>query len=306
VTPAVTPVGDHPIARVEWWVDGKPVAEAKSGVPIPWDTTGTPDGPVEVRAVAVEEGAIETRSFASAVVVVANGTGAPTITGAPKAGYDDVLSLSGRTGGSKDVALLAGGLPIPDAKVVVTGDGWKATVPARALGIGVTALHVRGTRPDGTWARSAVLEIAVSPPAATKPSKSGAKRAGWRVEPKGGGTSGDFVLADLGGLGRPSVGTDLAAKAKGATSFSVSGEFDVASDELCQLVVRAAGEVEVEVDGRDVVPTSKGGIDRLRYGLARLGKGTHSLRLRYAPSGAPDLGVTLSGDVVAMPVAGRH
>ncbi len=72
IRPILRPAAKRPIGRVELWVDGRHVADARPGKPIPWDTGAVEDGSHELRLVAVEAGRIETRSFARVTVTVAN------------------------------------------------------------------------------------------------------------------------------------------------------------------------------------------------------------------------------------------
>jgi hypothetical protein len=304
LTPKVTPAPDRRVARVELWVDGRPVAQGLPGEALSWDTTSFDDGPVEVRAVAVEDGPIETRSFAAGSVTVANSKPVVTLSGPRKVAHDDALVLTGKAPGSKEVVVLAGAREV--AKATVKGDAWKATIPARTLGLGTVALHARAPRAKGPAGRSPVLEVVVEPPDVVKAVKSTAKEKGWRVEGKGGPAASEFVVDDLGAPGQDALRKVFEEKGKGAKEFLVSGEMTVAADGLYQFVIGAAGEIEVEVDGHHVLPATTATAARHVFVLAALAKGAHVLKLRYAPAGPPDLTVLLSGDVVAAPIPGRH
>jgi hypothetical protein len=168
------------------------------------------------------------------------------------------------------------------------------------------ALQARATRANGPAVRSPRLEVTVDPPAMQKPAKSAAKAAGWKVEATGGGAPATFTVEDLGGPGKPGPGKTFAEKAKDAKAFLVTGEITVKQDGLYQFVVNASGDVEIEVDGRKIVPTTKAVAERQVYGLAALAKGAHAVTLRYAPAGPPYLTVLLAGDVVAAPLSARH
>jgi tetratricopeptide (TPR) repeat protein len=304
LTPSVQPAEGRPVALVELWVDGRPVARGRPGEALAWDTTASDDGPVEVRAVAVEDSPVGTRSFAAGTVSVANGKVAVTVSGAKRIGHDDALVLVGKAPGAKEVVVRAGARDL--AKATVKGDGWKATVPARALGLGTVVLHARATRASGPAVRSPSLEVVVVPPALAKAVKSAAKTAGWQVEATGGPAPATFTIEDFGGPGKPGAGKAFTEKAKGAKAFLVTGEVTVKEDGLYQFVVNAAGEVEIEVDGRRALPATKAAADRQVYGLAALAKGPHAVKVRYEPSGTPDLTILLAGDVVAAPLTGRH
>src|SRR5262249_46080998 len=66
VAAEVQPAEGTKVGRVELWVDGVRRAEATGTGALAWDTTRDDDGVHEVRVVAIEAGAIETRSFALA------------------------------------------------------------------------------------------------------------------------------------------------------------------------------------------------------------------------------------------------
>ena len=72
LAPTLTAAPEHPLGRIELFVDGVRVGTGAPDAPLAWDTTTLEDGAHEVRVVAVESGPIETRSDAVATTWVAN------------------------------------------------------------------------------------------------------------------------------------------------------------------------------------------------------------------------------------------
>jgi hypothetical protein len=165
----VEPAAGHPVGSIELWVDGRYVGEAPVGEAIPWDTTLAEDGAHEIRLVAVEASAIETRSAASVPVHVQNGTASIRVT-PPKEAVpaDGTLRLGGSARGVTEVSVVEGSRILATAPV--KGGTWKAEVPAEALGTGTVPLVVSGQGRGSPGVRSEWVVVTVEA-AAAKPAE---------------------------------------------------------------------------------------------------------------------------------------
>jgi tetratricopeptide (TPR) repeat protein len=302
--PDVVAAAGRPVERLELFVDGVFVGEGRPEEGLSWDTTQVEDGPHEVDLVAVEADPVGTRSRARAILTVGNGKAVATISGPRSVGYDDTVVFLGKAPGAKEVVLRLGTHELGRAKV--QGVAWKVSFPARAVGVGTVRVQGQAIYAQGPASRTPFHELAVTPPSLRKAIRPTDKTKGWRVEAQGGEGSGPITLKDLGGPGKEGVAKALTAQAKGAKAFVIAGEFGVPEDGAYRLFVQAAGELEVEVDGRPLLPETSVASGRGVGVLVGLAKGAHALRIRYAPSGAPDLTVLLGGQIVTVPFEARR
>jgi hypothetical protein len=296
------------VGHLEWFVDGRLVGEAKPGEPFAFDTTTVEDGEHDVRVIAVEAGPVATRSDAVVPIVVANGKRAFTLTGPATVGYADAVTFTGRVPGASAVELTVGGRRI--APVTLTGDGFKATFPAASVGPGPVTAVAHATFKTGPAVR-AQRAFVVSPPPLRKHPKPDGKKAGllctlFDKVGKDAKPAASLDLVTLGGAGqKPSVREAIATKGAGAwREVRVAGEFEVPGAGLYQLVVTAAGELSIDVDGKPALARTDVEAGAPLGVLVGLEAGWHDLVIRYAPTGAPDLTVLLGGDRVTAPLAG--
>ena len=305
---AVAPAAGTSVDRLELFVDGVPVATAKAGEPLAFDTTTVDDGDHDVRFVAVEAGPVGTRSFHAATLTVANAKRTVSLAAPATVGWADTVTVTGKAAGAKDVALVVGGVAIPGVKVV--GDTFKATFPAASVGPGPVTIVARATWKAGPAAR-AQRALVVNPPPLRKHPKPDGKKAGllgtlFDKVGKDAKPAATLDLTTLGGAGQtPSVREAIAAKGAGPwKNVHVTGEFEVPAAGLYQLLVTAAGDLAIDVDGKPALATTKVAAGKPFGVLVGLEAGWHDLTIRYAPTAAPDLTVLLGGDRVTAPLAG--
>lgn len=313
VAVAVEPPAGVAVDHLEAFVDGRPVGTSKPGEPFALDTTTLDDGDHDVRLVAVEAGAVATRSDAVATVTVANGKRTLALAGPATAAWGDTVTLTGKVLGAQAVELTVGGRRI--APVTLTSEGFKATFPAASVGPGPVAAVARATFKTGPAVR-AQRALVVSPPPLRKHPKPDGKKAGLlcALFDKTGKDKGSkdakaaatLDLATLGGAGQaPTVRDAIAAKGPGPwKSVHVDGEFEVPVAGLFQLYVTAAGDLSIDVDGKPALATTRVEAGKPFGVLVGLEAGWHDLAIRYAPTGAPDLTVLLGGDRVTAPLSG--
>lgn len=306
---AVTSAPGAGVDHLELFVDGRPVATGPPGAALAFDTTTVDDGDHDVRVVSVEAGPVGTRSFRAATVTVANAKRTVTLAAPATVGYADTVTVSGKAAGAKDVAVTVGGVPIDGVKVV--GDGFKATFPAASVGPGPVTIVARATWKTGPAARGQ-RALVVHPPPLRKHPKPAGSLPGLRCSlfdkvGKDAKPAATLELTTLGGAGqKPGVREAIQAKGPGSwKEVRVEGEVEVGAAGLYQLVVTAAGDLSIDVDGRPALATTKFEAGRPRGVLVGLEAGWHDLVIRYAPTGAPELTVLLGGDRVTAPLAGK-
>ncbi|MCZ6571695.1 MAG: hypothetical protein O7C98_00845, partial [Planctomycetota bacterium] len=315
LTAAITPAKDRPVGRVELWVDGKFITDGRADETLFWDTRAVDDGVHDLRLVAVEDSLIGTRSAFRAWVTVANG-GAPQAdwpAGAtwlsaeevqPEArpyGPEQIWELGTPPEGVTRVELVRG------AQVLSTADAageWKLKIPTRQLGPGdVTGqLALRSVYPSHA-VRSRPLAWRFEPAAPEAPPAAEESTApllpGFLAIVKAGGKDQRLSVPSLGNSRSGSLKAALDASVKGlVTAVTLRGEVHTSASGLHQLVVRAAGSVEIDLDCKPVLPKTPGQAQPILVSAA-LTAGWHALEIRYRPRGTPSLNVELGGAGVA-------
>lgn len=240
--PRVTPAAGRPIGRLELWVDGRPLDAAAPGQSMKLDTQVLADGWHELRVVAVEAGAIETRSYASRAFEVDNRGRRVVLMEAPSSvRIGAALELVGRSEGAVRISVRQGSRVLGRADVV---DGrWSVRVASEALGFGGVALQAVAEYPDGGSARSPVHRLSVKEPLAVLRASA--------FPPAQAGLHAEGTLAG-GGVVRGVI-EELAGRAprmfRGARyeRIAVAGAFEVREQGVYELTIEADGRLSVEV-----------------------------------------------------------
>src|SRR5690606_32089018 len=145
------------------------------------DTRVLADGINELRLVAVEASAIETRSYGRWPIRVDNQGRQVTLDRTPqRVGLGEMVALAGvADGGAQRVEVRQASRRLGEADV---RDGrWSLRFPAATLGVGPVRLQVVAAYPDGGLARAAPFEMEVTTPAlvpagaAPQPDREGVK-----------------------------------------------------------------------------------------------------------------------------------
>lgn len=324
--PQVRAAPGRPIERVELWVDGLPIASAAAGEALSLDTRRLADGAHEVRVVAVEAGAIETRSYVRRDLWVDNAGRRITVVDPPGvAAWGDALRLKGEAPGARSVRIEQMGRVVGEAAI---GDGrWQAELATAQLGLGAVSLRAVAVWADGSEARSAALPVTVSLPPLLRASaavggapgaESGARAAGKRGgdESEGEAEAGlvvrvehvaqPVVEARVSGLWKPLPRELRAGK---AARLVFDGAFLVKADGLYELDVEAGGAVSLRVGGRRfepiVIAPGACGSTSARFALP-LAAGWHRLELAVANPKSATVRATLAGPEVAFVLEGER
>jgi hypothetical protein len=291
--PDIEPAKGKAIKGVELWVDGRHVDEVGPGNSLSWDTASVEDGNHDVRIVAVEDSAIETRSYLRLNVFVVNtehriyvdDMDAPVILG------DDV-SLSGSAANALQVRVRQGERELASAEVV---DGrWHVNVPTAALGLGEVNLFVGARYADDSVCRSRPVTVEVRPPPLLPAMKTGGDHTlpGFTLLVRNrDGSEREFEVTTLERF-KKRFGGEI----KDAVALRVEGEFGVDKSGFFQLSIQTGGNLHGQIDGQ--VPfksrlTDDSGNIHLPVGLE---EGWHTLDMELVPEGLVDLKIVLSGD----------
>lgn len=299
VRPRVLADPKHPVDRVELWVDGLRLATATPGHPMTLDTANLADGEHELRLIAVEAGAIETRSSSRSLIRVANRDRHVELAELPgTAAHGALLALSGRAEGARAVSVQQGTRVLATASV--TDGRWQAEVDTAALGMGEVALYATADFTDGGHARSAASRVRiVPPPLFPADPQPGADKVGLRVDDGPAGADADAVT--IGGLdGR----LPRKVRDRAGGSLRIRGAFEVRVSGLYELTLEATGKLALKVgNGRPIhleVATDAHGA-RLPLPLAA---GWHRFELTLTEARSHHLRALLAGPEPAFELAG--
>lgn len=301
----------RPIERLEWWVNGLPLGNAAPDEGLLLDTRTLADGAHELRVVAVEAGAIETRSYVRQVLWVDNAGRRVSVIAPPAlVAWGEALRLAGEAAGASRVRIEHLGRRLAEAPV---RDGrWQASVPAARLGLGEVSLRAVAEWPAGPEARSAALPVMVTLPPLLPASVSGTSAAGEAA-----------VVAETAGLtlrvehvGQPAQETRVEGLGKRlpremnvgkAARLLFAGAFEVKADGLYELDVDTRGTVALRVGDQAFVPlhvaAGAGGHQTTRFALP-LATGWHAFELEVSSPRASMVNATLAGPEPAFVIGG--
>ena len=289
--PAVEPAPDRPVDQLELWIDGQLTVFARPDEPVRWDTRNSDDGYHELRLVARESDAVETRSYARVGVTVANSTHRLEVNPPDdEVRYDRNLGITGTAAGATQVSLWQGSRKLATAPV---SDGrWKLDTAARSVGPGPVSLGVRASFEDGTVVRSDPVRLRIAPAPVA------GKVAGpQQPDPETGSPDSEHAgeaprTVVLNGKLRTQAGTER---------LTLEGQVTIRRSGLYELVIASAGEISLAVDERPLLDRQV--LDRKRtwYIPVALSEGTHQLDIEFSPADRrPYLKLVLEGDQAAI------
>jgi hypothetical protein len=308
----VEPAPGTTTAHVELWVDGRKRDQALPDRDLTWDTTTDPDGPHEVRLVAVEASPLATRSSTTFALTTSNAGRSVTLVGPKKAPtWGAEVVVTGKALGAATVDLLDGARVLASAPV--RGGAFEVRFSSRLLGPGEARLTSHARFADGPGAVSEPLVLVVgAEPAGAKPLKP--PKPPQKGKPAPSATAGlRLVAVDekkkehvgvLAALSDEALTKALAdLKQPTPARLVLEGELEVAKDGFHQLVLSSHGKLSLTWNGQAALDGAPASPTRLAFGAAFLKAGWNALRLELVPEGAPRLSALLSGAQVAAPVA---
>lgn len=293
IEPAVKRAKGHAINHMELWIDGHFRDRVAPWDVFLWDTKTVEDGCHDVRLVAVEDSAIETRSYVRLPVRVNNYNHRVGIkTSGNPIGFGDDIKLSGSAPQAQRVQVYQGTRLLDTAQVK---DGrWTTRIASRILGLGKAQLYARAFYHDGSTARSCGTLVSIDPPAPLpgKKTTDDNKQEGLRV-----------LMHDVDNKDHKLVIKKLNGKfkeLKGAentvASMHLDGEFKVEKPGFYQLTFATRGHLRVKIDNRRVTDTEISN----KYGGVflplDLDSGWHVLDIDYVPAGTPFIKARLAGE----------
>jgi hypothetical protein len=145
------------VGSLELFVDGRIVARVAPGQAPQLDTTKLPDGFHELRVVAVNSDAIESRGRVVLPIIVDNRGGRVELSASPLAGITatDVVKLSVRQPGATSIVIRQNGRQIAQIK----GEAGDASVLAATFGRGPVTLTAESQGPIPAVSRPLRIEI---------------------------------------------------------------------------------------------------------------------------------------------------
>jgi hypothetical protein len=287
--PEITPAPDRPVEEVEFWVDGQLTAYALPDAPILWDTRTVEDGYHDVRLVAVESDAVETRSYRRLAVTVSNtGHRLEADPVASTVHYGDTLTLSGSAPGGTSVAVWQGKRLLASAPV--TRGRWQMRVTTSPLGIGPVTLVARARFADRSAIRSAPFHLEIEPPRfATAPISAEAQDKTRDDAPEDKGPSEPAT--------KPLRLDGRLDKLPGTERLTLSGEFIIHQAGFYEFIVNASGELSLDIDGAARGSFRQTGQNQPAFVPLGLAAGRHHLEVEYTPRTTPPfLKMILEGD----------
>jgi len=283
---ALTARSSVPARRVELFVDGLRVAQARPQGALELDTTGLADGWHELRGVAIAADAVETQGAAVIPVTVAN-HGHRLVLIAPSettVAWDRPLKVGARLVGGAEIVLYHHGRPVG----TIVGEQGQVELDPLRLGQGRVVLHAVGS-PQGApeaKVRSKPLVLDIVPPKALP----AAER-----DPNAGLAAGLALVVEG---GKPVVIEDthrgdwLSKHVKEGQSFELTGWFDAPADDVYQFQLHSNVAIDLAVDGKALKQPAGDGWKFLPIALA---KGSHVLRIKGEATARPRLDVRFGG-----------
>lgn len=301
--PSLRTLPEQEINIVELWVDGQRFASAAPDARLELDTTQLENGSHRLRLVAVEEGTIETRSYASYEFRVVNGAEADVALDPPpsQVSYGNAIQISGSAADGTSITLYQGQRMLNSTTAAERR--WKLSVASAKLGVGPVQLLVKATLPDAQVVRVAelplLIELAEPLPAVVgeRPLNRGLKA----------------VITDQQGEFQQTVIEQLDGALKGPAKervtsgqVALSGFFQVSEGGFYQFVISTGGTIKMSVDNlllMDDKGERKGGEF---YSAVSLAAGWHSLQIELTDRNRPQLSMLLVGEQPAVILGGDH
>jgi tetratricopeptide (TPR) repeat protein len=301
--PLIKQASGHPIHHLELWVDGRYKDVVAPWDVFLWDTNTVEDGCHDLRLVAVEDSPIETRSYGHTSVVVNNGHHQVEVKnpGTPVALGDEII-LSGSAADARRIQIvqgtrLLGAAPVEDGR-------WSTAVDSRSLGIGKVALYARASYPDGSTARSCEASVTIEPPLhlLAADQADATYEVGLQVLMHDrAGKDHELVIKSLNGRFK-----ELRKYEETVASLRLAGEFKVGKSGFYQLALATRGRLNVKIDGHSKIDSEISGQDQQAFIALNLDAGWHRIDIELVPEGRPSLNARLSGEEVAIMLAGER
>jgi len=298
---AIRTLPGKPVSKVEFWVDGQYLFDVPVDKSFPWDTRTVEDGSHDIRLVAIEDSAIETRSSTRFVSRVFNNDQRIEVDSVnPPISYEDNVEISGTAEGAERVEIFRGYRMLGAA--AVSDSRWQLAIPASSFGMGPVSFYARASYPSGATVRSDPVAFSIGMPAGLlpvmdeKPSGDGLSAIVYDKE----GDEYPLVIGQLNGPIKV-----LRNKKMQATQLRLDGFFHVAKAGFYQLAVKADGDLRLSVNDRVLLDETLTMHEGEAFLPVSLQQGWHKLGIDLVISGQPFLKIVLAGDQVPVTLAGN-
>ena len=292
----------HNIARVELWVDGIPISEALPDEPLKWDTRKVSDGYHDLRLVAVDNDAIETRSYSRYNIHVINQeidfeikiqNNEPV--------FQENILLTGKAADETLIEIYQGSRVL--GSTTVKNGYWKIIIPTEKLGMGSVSLSVTATLSNGDCIYKEPLRVHIKPApnsATVNQEYSGEPGLQATIRYKNAGIE-IRKIKKLNGKYKNLVNEKLTLE-----KIKIAGQFYVNQSGFHQMTVKTKSTIIIIVDGqiyqRDATMEEYG----LVYLPLFLDKGWHSIAIQPSPDGMEKLQFLLSGGQIPTILGGKQ
>lgn len=273
------------IHHYECFADGRRVASCPAPGSLEVDTAALPDGPQELRVVAITAGPIETEGELILPVEIANhGHCLEASAEAETVRWDRPARLRAKLAGAREIAFFHNARPVG----TIHGSEGEVEIDPRALGQGHVLLQPAATLADPPNARvvGRAIQLTVVPPPALP---------GAQPDPKMRFAEGLILIRNS---GQKIVVYDtqpadwLRGFAEAGEPIELAGSFDAPGEDVYQFQVNGNFDVALEVDGAPLsLPEGEG----WRLAPVALGAGTHTLRVRGTAPDKPRLDIRFGG-----------
>jgi hypothetical protein len=319
----VEPAKGTAVRDVELWVDGQHVASGPVAGLIAWDTRSVEDGSHDLRLVAVEDSAIETRSAFRATVTVFNSDRRIEVAEVSRdVEYGEPIVLAGSAEGATQVEVrrghqLLGAADVEDSR-------WSVAVPSESLGMGQVSVIVRAVYPGGRGVRSEPLAITVREPALVPAALAdGPLGEGLRAVVRGkSGEARELVVTELNGvlkeIGKEEPARGEKERPKGGgkdrsraarkdpskdggegESVTLTGSLKIKKAGFHQLAIASDGWLKVSLHGKVVAEATLASGGPETFVPIGLEAGWHPIEIELRPAGRrPFLKVVMAGEQV--------
>ncbi len=263
----VKPAASTTIARLEAWLDGHKQANFSSQHRTTLDTTLFADGPHELTLVAVESGNVATRTSTTFAVTFANhGTKLTLETPTKPFVYGEQIALNGRCSHADRITLRQGSRVLSESKV--HRGRYQLAVASSDLGLGHARVSVRAWQGAKLIAQSDGIDLEITAPPAARNAVSAPPTPGLKITVQRRGQAEKIVV--VAGLTKQAMRKSV-WHGGAIETLRVDGAFRVAEPGFYEVILTAAGEVFLTIDGdalhRAPIPKDMGAV-RLARSLA--------------------------------------
>jgi tetratricopeptide (TPR) repeat protein len=294
ITPELEPQAAKKIKKIQFWLDGQYLSDVPLQGEYEWDSSTVADGSHELRLIAIEDSAIETRSSKTYRIVVSNHPRQVTIEAKETAiSLSDKVILTGIAKGAETIDLMRGYNVL--GSTTVKDSRWSIAIPAKRIGPGPVTLYAKAGYANGDVSRSDRINLKIMPDAVMQPDRNTlATIPGLLATVED--TSGKkhvMVLQQLDGK----LGT-LRKKRLKVKHLTLEGYLQIDETGFYQLNIRGRGSLNLYLNEQPVLTKFLLKKENNVYIPLSLAQGKHKLTMELEVFRQPELKAVLTGDAI--------